>query len=144
MGFATPPSEDDKIARTVSNESASKISSEPMTSHSGGSTACTRNDGVKTQPTKVRERLEDVFQDEIVRQFGALSEFKKFARSKDGLRLSNYDVENIAEDYPRAEPQRLQLLYLWKQKQGKQATPQKIRDIVQQYKDRNVDHDDDD
>lgn len=81
------------------------------------------------------ERFEDVFQDEIIPRFSN-SDFKKFARSRHGLGLREYDIENVSEDYRgQMEEMKLKLLFLWKQRNGRNATPQRIRQLADGFLD---------
>ncbi|XP_077976150.1 uncharacterized protein LOC120329510 [Styela clava] len=81
------------------------------------------------------ERLEDVFQEEIVLAFPKIVNFKKFARSSAGLRLDQHEIDDIVEDFGKSvEEQKLQMLMKWQQNSGSAATVSKIRAIVNGYK----------
>ncbi|XP_039249325.2 kelch-like protein 23 isoform X2 [Styela clava] len=80
------------------------------------------------------ERFEDVFQDEIVRAFPRIVDFKRFARSRYGLCLSQDEIEDIVNDCcSSTEEQKLQMLYKWKQNTGRAGTISKIRSLVHNF-----------
>nr|XP_039264587.1 uncharacterized protein LOC120340407 [Styela clava] len=88
------------------------------------------------------ERLEDVFQEEVVLAFPKIVNFKKFARSSAGLRLDQHEIDDIVEDFGKSvEEQKLQMLMKWQQNSGSAATVSKIRAIVNGYKTGNSNED---
>lgn len=122
MGRAIPPTDDERIQqpRCLSN-----ISSPNSTN------TRTVNQRSMARP----ERLEDVFQDDIMLRFSN-SDFKKFARSSRGLGLPEHVIENVSEDYRgQSEEMRWKLLSLWRQRNGRNATCERIREIADGFQD---------
>nr|XP_039274529.1 uncharacterized protein LOC120348468 [Styela clava] len=79
------------------------------------------------------DRLEDVIRG-CVKQFASTSDFFTFAQSGNGLSLSVQDVTTIIENHRfSVEEQKKKLLWLWVERNGANATPEKIRDLVRQY-----------
>nr|XP_039264590.1 serine/threonine-protein kinase nekl-2-like [Styela clava] len=88
------------------------------------------------------ERLEDVFQEEIVQAFPKIVNFKRFARSSAGLCLDQQEIADIVEDHGESvEEQKMQMLMKWKQNEGSSATVPKIRALLRGY--RNIDSNED-
>lgn len=133
MGKPKGPQEDEKFEPGRSfDDSATSSNSQPNTGTHSGRVAETPPVNVMARPPRP-ERLEDVFQDDIVRRFSA-QEFRNFARSAVGLRLSDYDVSNIVDDYGNhVEEMKLKMLNLWRQRQGTQATPARIRELADAF-----------
>ncbi|XP_077976136.1 uncharacterized protein LOC120340406 [Styela clava] len=85
-----------------------------------------------------QEKLEEVFQNEIVSVFRDKSKFIEFARSKYGLRLKESDIEGIiAKQTISVEERNHRILMRWKEKRGRKATVSKIRSIVTRFQDKN-------
>ncbi|XP_077976309.1 uncharacterized protein LOC144432106 [Styela clava] len=81
----------------------------------------------------MNERLEDAFT-EVVKKFTTIAEFKDFAQSRNGLKLSVRDVTTITENHRFAvEEQEKRILWLWAERNGANANPQSISNIVTQY-----------
>nr|XP_039258786.1 uncharacterized protein LOC120335354 [Styela clava] len=79
------------------------------------------------------ERLEDAFT-EVVKKFATTADFISFAQSGNGLALSVQDVATIIENYRfSVGEQKKKILWLWVEKNGTNATAQKIRELVTQY-----------
>nr|XP_039252259.1 uncharacterized protein LOC120329600 [Styela clava] len=80
------------------------------------------------------ERLEDVFQEDIVPAFPKIVIFKRFARSRAGLCLDQHEIDDIVEDHRESvEEQKMQMLLKWQQNSGSAATVTKIRALVHEY-----------
>nr|XP_039251227.1 kelch-like protein 24 [Styela clava] len=80
------------------------------------------------------ERLEDVFQEEIVQAFPKIVNFNRFARSSAGLCLDKHEFDHIVEDHGKSvEEQKMQMLMKWKKNAGSAATVSKIRALLRGY-----------
>nr|XP_039266130.1 uncharacterized protein LOC120341643 [Styela clava] len=80
------------------------------------------------------ERFEDVFQEEIVKAFRKIDNFKRFARSSAGLCLDQHEIDDIvADNRESVEEQKIQMLMKWKQNAGSAATVPRIRALLRGY-----------
>nr|XP_039268789.1 protein PFC0760c-like [Styela clava] len=90
-------------------------------------------EGVKIKDDK-DSSIEDAFR-EIPKRFSNISNFKRFARSSRGLSLSSDEVENIFDSESRQsrKEKECQILELWKEKNGDEATTSKLRQLVNTF-----------
>ncbi|XP_039264129.2 uncharacterized protein LOC120339951 isoform X1 [Styela clava] len=92
-----------------------------------------------TEVTEVKkkdenERIEDVFQKEIIPRFAGTTEFKKYARASNGLNIDDIDLSDLFENNPKDIKEfKFSVLLFWKQKNKDRATCERIRNITDAY-----------
>nr|XP_039260859.1 uncharacterized protein LOC120337204 [Styela clava] len=79
------------------------------------------------------ERFEDACTD-ILKRFPTFKHFKMFAQAGTGLALSINEISTIIEDNASSvEDQKFEMLQLWKEKNGSNATSRYIREVVEKH-----------
>nr|XP_039260861.1 uncharacterized protein LOC120337206 [Styela clava] len=86
-----------------------------------------------TLPRGENERFEDTCTD-ILKRFPTFKHFKVFAQAGTGLALSINEISTIIEDNASSvEDQKFEMLQLWKEKNGSNATSRYIREVVEKH-----------